>query len=95
MLYYWATVCKTVLPMLSDRCLSGLTVLSVCNVSALWPNGWMDEDETWHGGRPRLWPDCYMGTQLPLPKGAQPPNFWPISVVAKWLDGSRRHLVGR
>ena len=23
--------------------------LSVCDVSALWPNGWMDQDETWHG----------------------------------------------
>jgi len=22
-------------------------------------------------------------------------NFWPISVVAKWLDGSRCHLVWR
>jgi len=28
-----------------------------------------------------------------LPKGAQPPNFRSISVVAKWLDGSRCHLV--
>jgi len=23
------------------------------------------------------------------------PNFWPMSVVAKWLDGSRCYLVGR
>jgi len=31
-----------------------------------------------------------MGTQLPLPKkGAQPPNFQPISIVAKRLDASR------
>jgi len=38
-----ATVCKTVCPVLSDRCLSVLSVcLSVCNVSVLWPNGWMD-----------------------------------------------------
>jgi len=29
------------------------------------------------------------------PKGAQSPNFHPISVVAKWLDGSICHLVGR
>ena len=29
-----------------------LSVLSVCNVGVLWPNGWIDEDETWHGGRP-------------------------------------------
>jgi len=31
----------------------------------------------------------------PPPKGAQFPNFWPMSVVAKRLDGSRCHLVGR
>jgi len=28
---------------------------------------------------------CKMGTQLPSPKGAQPPIFRPISVAAKWL----------
>ena len=22
----------------------------VCNVGVLWPNGWIDQDETWHGG---------------------------------------------
>jgi len=39
--------------MLSVRCLSVCPVcLSVCNVGALWPNGWMDEDETWHADRP-------------------------------------------
>jgi len=27
-------------------------------------------------------------------KGAEPlPNFWPISIVARWLDTSRFHLV--
>ena len=32
----------------------------------------------------------------PQKKGAvNAPNFRPISVVAKWLDGSRCHLVGR
>ena len=29
----------------------------------------------------------------PSPKGAQTPNFRPISVAAKWLHGSRCHLV--
>ena len=32
----------------------------------------------------------------PPPKGgggAEPPNFWPICVAAKWLQGSRCHLV--
>jgi len=51
-LIYWATVCKTVRPMLSYCC------LSVCNVGVLWPNGCMDQDETWHAGRSRPWPHC-------------------------------------
>jgi len=42
----FGSICKTVCPMLSDHCLS---CLSVCNVSVLWPNGCMDEDATWCG----------------------------------------------
>jgi len=45
---FWATVCKTVRPIPSDRCLSCLSVALV----ELWPNGWMDQGETWYGGRP-------------------------------------------
>ena len=34
------------------------------------------------------------GDPAPLPqRGVEPPSFWPISVAAKWLDGSRCHLV--
>jgi len=33
------------------------------------------------------------GETAPLFKGAQPRNFWPLSIVAKRLDGSRCHLV--
>jgi len=33
-------------------CLVCLSVLSVCNVGVLWPNGWMDQDETCYRGRP-------------------------------------------
>ena len=51
---FWATICQTVLPMLSDRCLC----CPVCDVGVLWPNGWMDQDEAWHAGRPRPWPQC-------------------------------------
>ena len=29
-----------------------LYVCPVCKVDVLWPNGWMDQDETWHAGRP-------------------------------------------
>ena len=33
---FWATVCKTVRTILSDRC------QSVCDVGVMWPNGWMN-----------------------------------------------------
>ena len=68
----------------------------VCDVRALWPNGWTNQDETWHAGRPRPWPHCVRwGPSSPSSKGTQPPNFRPISVAAKWLFGSRCHLVWR
>jgi len=36
------------------------------------------------------------GEAVPLPdKGAEPPNFWPMFIMAKRLDGSRCHLVRR
>jgi len=41
--HFWATVCKTVRPMLSDRCPVCPVCLSVClsncDVDVLWPNG--------------------------------------------------------
>ena len=65
---------------LGDRLQSGspyaigpLSVCPVCDVPALWPNGWTDQDETWHAGRPRPWPNCVRwGPSSPSPKGAQP-----------------------
>ena len=142
------TVCKTVRPMLSDRCLSvsELSVLFVClsvsDVGVLCPNGWIDQDETWHAGRPRPSPHCIRWgpsspspkkggaphlsahicygqmaarTKMPLgmevglgpgdfvlnwdqapppQKGRRPsPNFRPMSIVAKWLDGSSWQLA--
>jgi len=55
---FWATVCKTVRSILSDRCLSVLSVLYVCDVGVLGPNGWMDQDAARYGGRPRSRPHC-------------------------------------
>jgi len=101
---FWATVCKTVRPMLTDRCLSAL---SVCDVGVLWSNGWRDQDETWHAGSPRPWPHCVrwrLETQLLSPKGAQPPIIGPCLLSpnscmeqdATWYGGRprpRRHCV--
>ena len=133
--------------MLSDGC----PVCPVCDVGVLWPNGWMDHDETWHAGRPRPWPHCVrwgpsfppqkdgkdplkkgdsrqfsvyvycgqttgwikmpLGTEVglgsghivsdgdpvsPIPeRGTVAPTFLLMSIVAKWLDASRCHLVRR
>jgi len=70
--------------------LSVRPALSVCNVGVLWPSGCMDQDETRHRGRPRpqlryvRW-----GLSSPSLKGhsPHPPNFRPISVVAKQHGG--------
>jgi len=50
-----------------------VSVCPVCNVGVLWPNGWMDQDETWHGGR--LGPGHIVldGNPAPPPQRAQPP----------------------
>jgi len=73
--------------MLLDRYLS---YLPVCDVGVLWPNCCMDQDATWYGGRPQPRPHCvtWGPSSLPPKKGAHPPptNFWPMSVVAKWVD---------
>jgi len=40
----------------------------------LWPNGWMDQDATLYGDKPRLRRCVRWGRSSPL-KGAQPPVF--------------------
>jgi len=62
----------------------------------LWPNGWMDQDGTWHGGGPPSGHSALVGTQLPYPKKWNTaPNFRYISIAAKRLDRSRWHLTWR
>jgi len=55
--------------MLSDRS------LSVCNVGVLWPNGSMNQDETWHASRPWSWPHGIRWGPSPSPKMGQSPQF--------------------
>jgi len=59
----------------------------------LWPNGWMHQDGTWYGSRPQPRRLCVRWPVSPKRGGA--PNFWPMSIVAKLLDGLRCHLVWR
>jgi len=89
--FFWATVCERVHPMLSDRCLS---VCPVCNIGVLWPNSWMDQDETWLAGRPLPWPHCVRwGPSAPSPNWAQPQFLAHICCgqMAGWI----KILIGR
>ena len=65
----------------------------------LWPDGWMDQDGTWHGGRPWSSPHCarWGHSSPPQNRGQSPPknNFRPIFIVAKRLDASSCHSVWR
>ena len=53
----------------------------------LGPNGWMDQDATWYGGKPRRRRRVRyrVGTQFPL-KGTQPPVFGP-GLLYLWANG--------
>jgi len=81
---FWATVCRTVCPILSER--YALSCL-VCDVGVLWPNGWIDQDATWHGRRPRPWPHCVrLGLSCPQ-KGQSTPIFGPCVLWPNdWID---------
>ena len=89
LLRFWATVCETVRHVLSDRCLS---VLSVTLVYCGQTVGWIKmklATQVCLGPRQIV----LDGTQLPLPQsGRGSPIFSPY-IMAKWLDGLRCHLV--
>jgi len=74
-----------------------LSCLCVCDVGVFWLNGWMDQDETWHAGRPRPWPHYVRwDSSSPSPKGAQSPIFsqyllWPNG----WMDQDATWYGGR
>ena len=92
---FWTTVSKTVRPMLSDRC---TVCLSGCDVGVFWPNGWMDQDAIWYGGRPRPRPHCVRWGPSRPERGTAAPTFLPMSFVANgWMDQDatwpRRHCV--
>ena len=88
--FFGANFCETVRPMLSVRC---LTVLSVCDVGALWQNGWWIKMKL--GAEVGLGPGRVVldGDQLPLPKGYSPLIFgprllWPNGRVSQLLPST-------
>jgi len=90
-----ACLCLLITEFLGDRLQNGLpyaigllsclSCLSVCDIGVLWPNSWMDQDETWRGDRPRPAATlCYMETHFPPQKGHSLPicgpcPLWPNS----------------
>ena len=66
-----------------------LSCLSVCNFDVLWPNGCVDQDATWNGGRP--WPRRHCVTWGPSSRQERdrvalhflPMSLRPMSIVAK------------
>jgi len=55
----------------------------------LWPNGWMDQDATWYGGRPRPRRHCARWRPS-FPQGARPPIFGPCLL---WPNGRPCQLL--
>jgi len=99
---FWVTICIfiTVCPKLSDHCLSVCPVLYVClSVMLVYCGQTVRWIKMILGMEVGLRPDHIVldGDPAPLPpkNGGKAPNFRPMSIVAKWLDGSRRHLVRR
>ena len=87
---FWATVYKTVRPMVSDRRLSVLSVTLVyCGQTVRWIKMKLGMEVGLGPGHIVL-----DGDPAP-PKRSAAPNFRPMSVPAKRLDGSRCHLVRR
>jgi len=53
----------------------------------LWPNGSINQDSIWYGGRPWPRPHCVRwGPSYPTQRGTAPTIFGPMSVVAKRLE---------
>ena len=63
---------------------------------ALWPNGLIDQDATWYGGRPQPRRHCVDGDPSSLPpKRGTAPNFRLMSIVAKCspISATAEHLL--
>jgi len=80
--------------MLSDRCLSCLSVLTALSVTLVYCGQTARRIKMKIGMQIGLGPGDIVldGDPAPSPQKRQSaPNFRPISVVVKWLDGARCH----
>jgi len=91
---FWATITSNG-PPFAIGLFSCLSVLSVCNVGVLWPNGWMDQDATWYIGKPRPRRHCVRrGHSSPMDRGAAlpllfgPRLLWPNGCPSQQLLSS-------
>jgi len=57
----------------------------------LWPNGWMDQDSTWHGCRTRHRPHCVTWGSSSSKSGTAPPPFFGSCLL--WLHGRPSQLL--
>jgi len=93
---FWATICKTVRPMLSVRCPVCLSVLSV---TLVYCGQTVGRIKMKLGVQVGLGPDhIVLGGDPadPPSKGhSPPPNFWPMFIAAKWLHGWSWYLAWR
>jgi len=87
---HWATVCKTVRPVLSDRC----SVLSCLSVMLVYCCQMVGRIKMKLGVQVGLSPGHIVLDRDPAPpKRGTHTNFRPMSIVAKWLYILRCHLV--
>ena len=94
---FWATITSNGSPYAigPSSCLSCLSVL--CGV--LWPNGWMDQDATWYGGRPRPRSHCvrWLPSSLPLGKGHSSASLFGLCLLwpNSWMNQDTTCYGGR
>jgi len=91
--HFWATVCKTVRPMLSDHCLSCLSVTLVhCGQTV----GWIKMKLGMHVGLGSGHTGLDSDPAPPPPKGHSPPIFRPYLLRPNgWMDQDATWYVGR
>jgi len=77
----------------------------ICGPCVLWPNGWMNQDATWHRGKHRLWRRCVRWGRSSPKRGTAPlPQFsvhgycrqtagWMKTPLGTDVDLSQGHML--